>query len=659
MFAKRRAAAALAVAAVAVLAGCGSPPSDAPAPPIAAPAAEAGELTKTDVDAWLDGSLPAGMERMGIAGSAVTVVKDGEVLTSRGYGNADTGTGEGDARAVDPDKTLFRIGSVSKLFTDTAAMQLVQEGKLDLDTDVNEYLDFTVSQEFDRELTLRHLLTHTPGFEEAVDDLLSTGGKSPKLRDVVSIDAPEQIYEPGTVPAYSNYGNALVGYIVEKTSGLPFEEYIEKNIYAPTGMESSSFRQPLPAKLTENMSQGYTVDSQPAQPFEVVKAFPAGSMAATPADMSKFMLAQLGELDADQSVLEPKTLELMQKPALDSDTLGGLAKSPRMTLGFFDESRNGQRIVGHGGDTAYFHSHLQLYPDKRTGIFITMNSSGRSGFDTHDLRQSVLNGFADRYFPPQDDADAQDRKTVPADTAREHAALAEGSYDSSRTFRSTFMSTIDLSGRTQVTAREDGTLVVDPGPISIYPIVYEEVEPWLWQEVGGQRTLSMRVEDGEVTAIGFESAFALLPVEASRDTGLATMVLVFSSLVLIVAMVTLLASGIKRRIRGLPAREPAGRLARVLTRVAVACALIALSGWLVTFTAIMSYADYPGWAIRVVQGFQLLAGLGVIPAVFVVVDTVRRRTWARVAGAVLVLLALAGMTWFANTFLLLAPSITY
>ncbi|MGH8879385.1 MAG: serine hydrolase domain-containing protein [Stackebrandtia sp.] len=650
----------LAIAALAALTACGSPPADAPAPPIASPPSDVGELTKTDVNSWLDGSVPASLERAGIAGAAVTVVKDGEILTSRGYGNADTGTdGDEKVRPVDPAKTMFRIGSVAKLFTDTAAMQLVQDGKLDLDTDVNKYLDFTMPQKFDRKITLRYLMTHTAGFEEAIDDLLSFEGKSPNLRDVVSVDPPEQIYEPGTVPAYSNYSNALIGYIVERASGMPFEKYIEENIYEPAGMSSSSFRQPLPEDMAGNMSNGYTTDSEPARPFEIVKAFPAGSMAATPTDMAKFMLAHLGELDEERSLLDPKTRQLMQEPALGSDTLGGLAKGPRMTLGFFDESRNGQRIIGHGGDTDYFHSHLQLYPDKRTGIFVTMNSVGHNGYDTHELRRSITTGFADRYFPADGGDQGGDRETVPIDTAREHAAMAEGAYDSSRTFRSTFMATVDLASRTRVAARDDGTIVVNPGPASVHPIVYEEVEPWLWQEVGGQRTLAMRAEDGDVTAIGFESAFSMLPVDDSRGTGLALSVLIISTVIMIVTLLTLLAGGIRRRVRKLPARDPAGRVARVATRVAVGCALLAIAGWLVTIVSIMNYADIPPASIRVIQGLQLIGALGVIPAAVAVVDTIRRREWRRAAGAAFPAVALAGVAWFAVTFMLLAPSITY
>src|SRR5690606_17373256 len=205
----------------------------------------------------------------------------------------------------------------------------------------------------------------------------------------------------------------------------------------------------------------------------------------------------------------------------------------------------------------------------------------------------------------------------------------------------------------------DGTIVLDPGPASVRPAVYREVEPWLWQEVGGQRRLSMRVEDGAVTAIGFESAFALLPVAADRQTGPAVTVLTLAVLIMLSTLLTALIAGGHRRRRRRPARDSRGRWARVLTRIAMGANLLALIGWFVVIATIMSYADLPGWAIRVVQGVQLVGVLGLIPAGFVVFHTVRDRAWARTVGAVLVLLAFAGVSWFANTFMLLAPSITY
>ncbi|MFI9527118.1 serine hydrolase domain-containing protein [Micromonospora rosaria] len=649
------------VAASTVGCGAGSSPAVG-APPVGTPAApgDPATLTEQDVVAWLDGLLPAALDQAGIAGATVSVVHDGRILTARGYGHADTGVdGGADASVVpvDPERHLFRVGSVSKVATATAALQLVQSGAVDLDADVQQHLDFTLPRRYDEPVTLRHLLTHTAGFEERVGGLIGGEGTRADLRKALVTEPPEQVFEPGTVPAYSNYGYALVGYLVERVSGLPFDEYLDQNVLTRAGMTSSTFAQPLPGDLRDRMSQGYADSSGPAQPFEIVGVAPAGSLTASATDMARFMLAHLGERVGETPLLDRPTLDLMQRPGLDASTLGALAEGPRMTLGFFDESRNGRRILGHGGDTRFFHSHLQVFPDERAGVFVSLNSSGTAPMASHDLRQAVLNGFADRYFPR---TGAVPAGTVDAQTSAEHAALAAGTYESSRGMRSTFLTTVGLFDRTRVSVRYDNRLLFEPAPHSASPAVFEEVAPWVWREVGGQRVVTMRVVDGAVEAIGFESAFALLPVAPQRSTGLALPVLVASTVVLLLAVLSWPVGAVVRRLRGRAPRDRAGRTARVLSRVAVAGALLALVGWAVAVVSIMGFQDVPAATLRVVQALQLLGVLGVLPAVVRLVDDVRRRVgWPRIVGSTLVLLALAGTGWFAVEFMLLAPSVSY
>ncbi|MEV7988299.1 serine hydrolase domain-containing protein [Micromonospora sp. NPDC085948] len=643
-------------------AGCGTGQS-APAPPVDAPAAPAAAsgaastLTDTDANAWLDGLLPAALDRTGIAGATVAVVDDGKIITTRGYGHADTGNGGTGAVPVDPDRHLFRMGSVSKLATATAVLQLVQSGKLDLDADVETYLDFDLPRHYERAVTLRHLLTHTAGFEERIAGLIGTEGGDVDLRKALVTDPPEQIYEPGTVPAYSNYGNSLAGYIVQRVSGTRFEEYVQRNILDRAGMPSSSFEQPLPAALRDRMSKGYDTSAAPAGPFEIVGTPPAGALSAPATDMARFMLAQLGEPVGFGPLLDKPTRELMQRPALDATSLGTLAAGPRMTLGFFDESRNGHRILGHGGDTTYFHTHLQIYPDDRAGIVVSLNSNGSGALASHDLRQSVVNGFADRYFPARD---GQPTAGVDSATVARHAALAAGTYESSRAIRSNFLTTIGLVGRTTVSVADGGRLLFEPGPLSDSPALYEEVAPWVWREVGGQRTLAMRATDDRVEAISFDSAFALLPVEPARGSALALPVLVGSTVVLLLTVLSWPIGAYVRRRLGRTPRERTGRTARILSRVAVAGTLLAFAGWVLALSSIMSLRDVPGGVLRVVQVLQLVGLLGVLPAAVRLVDDVRRHVgWRRIAGSALLLLALAGAGWFAVEFRLLAPSISY
>ncbi|WP_433308876.1 serine hydrolase domain-containing protein [Micromonospora sp. CA-269861] len=651
---------AIAVVIAVSAAGCGAPQHH-PAPHVDAPAAPAAAsgsaLTDTDVNAWLDGLLPAALDRTGIAGATVAVVNDGKIITTRGYGYADTGTGGNGAVPVDPDRHLFRMGSVSKLVTATAVLQLVQSGKLDLDADVTTYLDFDLPRHYERAVTLRHLLTHTAGFEERIAGLIGTDGGNVNLRRALMTDPPEQIYEPGTVPAYSNYSNALAGYIVERVSGTRFEEYVQRNILDRAGMPSSTFEQPLPAALRDRMSNGYDTSAGPAAPFEIVGTPPPGALSAPATDMARFMLAQLGEPVGFAPLLDQPTRELMQRPALDSTSLGTLADGPRMTLGFFAEDRNGHRILGHGGDTKYFHSHLQIYPDDRAGIFLSLNSNGSGALDSNELRESIVNGFADRYFPARDD-----QPTVGVDpaTTAEHAALAAGTYESSRAVRSNFLTAIGLVGRTTVSVADGDRLLLEPGPLSDSPALYEEVAPWVWREVGGQRTIAMRATDDRVEAISLDPAFTLLPVEAARASTVAVPVLALSTVVLLLAVLSWPVGAIVRRRLGRAPRERAGRTARILSRLAVAGTLLAFAGWVLSIISIMSLQDVPGAALRTIQVLQLVGLLGVVPATVRLVDDVRRHVgWRRIAGSSLILVALAGAGWFAVEFHLLAPSISY
>ena len=629
----------------------GADPTTAPA---TAPA-----LTRTDVDAWLDGFLPAALERTDIPGAAVAVVHDGEVLTTRGYGWADTGTESGEAVPVDPDRTLFRPGSVSKLVTATAVMQLVESGDVDLDTDVAEYVDIDVPRSFDDPITLRHLLTHTAGFEERIRGLIGPEGRPVDLRAALATDPPEQVYRPGTVPAYSNYGNALAGYVVERVSGEPFEQYVREHVLAPAGMTTATFEQPVPADLRDRQALGYGTASGPSTGFEVVGVPPAGALSASAADMARFMLALLGEPATGTPVLDADTLALMQRPALDEDDLGTLAGGPRMGLGFFQEDRNGHRIVGHGGDTNAFHSHLQLYPDERTGVFVSVNGSGAGALDTLELREQLVHGFADRYFPAADDATSDDDATpVDAGTAREHAALLAGAYTDSRAMRSTFLHATELLAVTHITAQDDGRVLVAPGPLTDRPVLYEEVEPWVWQEVGGQRTIAARAEDGRVTAIGYDSAFTLLP--ASPATGVALPALGAAVAVLLVGALAGPVAALVRRVRRRAPRDRAGRTARVLTRVAAASAVLAVAGWAVAITTIMGLVDLPEGGLRALQVLQGVGILGLVPATVRVVGDLRRRAGGRrVAAGVLMLLALGVVAWFAVTYRLIAPSLSY
>src|SRR6516164_7183826 len=301
-------------------------PEEAPVAAATAPAAQ--PLTAADADSWLDGYLPYALKTNDIAGAVVVIVKDGEVLTERGYGYADVAAKE----PVDPKLTLFRPGSVSKLFTWTAVMQLVEQGKIDLDADVNQYLDFRIPPREGKPVTMRNLMQHTAGFEEQAKGVISDNPQAPGFEVLLKAWVPQRVFAPGTTPAYSNYGASLAGYIVQRVSGEPFDTYVEKHIFEPLDMKYSSFRQPLPPELAPLMSRGYRTASGEAQPFEIVGPAPAGALSSPGEDMAHFMIAQLlgGEYHGKR-ILAAATAEMMHNTPL---TL--LPPLNRMELGFFE-----------------------------------------------------------------------------------------------------------------------------------------------------------------------------------------------------------------------------------------------------------------------------------------------------------------------------------
>src|SRR3984893_15926021 len=343
------------------------PPAKVPSAPIPE-TSPAPPLTKQDFEAFLDALIPSQLQTRNIAGAVVSVVKDGQVLFQKGYGYADFEA----KKPVLADQTLFRPGSISKLFTATAVMQLVEQGKLDLDRDVNDYLDFAIPKTYPEPVTLRRLLTHTAGFEETLKNLFVPDARNMRpLRDYLVAAMPARIFPPGKVPSYSNYGLTLAGYIVERVSGEPFEKYIAAHILDPLRMEHSTFAQPLPEALEANMSQGYLAAEQGSRKFEFVTTSPAGALSATATDMSRLMLAFLGDGTLEgATILKPESVRAME--------LRQFELHPDLhAMGFIlmDYSMNRQRIVGHGGDTIYFHSDMMLMPDAHAGLLISYNSA--------------------------------------------------------------------------------------------------------------------------------------------------------------------------------------------------------------------------------------------------------------------------------------------
>jgi CubicO group peptidase (beta-lactamase class C family) len=368
-----------------VLVAAGSPglaqtpgSSNTPEDPIDASSSswEASTLRADDVRAFMDEKIPEQLEVLRVPGAAVSVVADGRQNFAKGYGLADTEN----ERPMVAERTPLHINSVSKLFTATAVMQLVEQGKLDLDTDVNEYLsEFEIRDTYpENPVTLRHLLTHTAGFEDPLIELdRGSGGDSPDLGEYLADSQPERVRPPGQVHSYSDYGFELAGYLVQVRSGVPFERYVEQQIFAPLGMTNTMF-------ATE---RGY--DNQA----------PSVGVVSTASDMSRFMLAHLGNgaVGGDR-ILKESTAKLMQRRQFGQDP-----KLPGLTYPLFEAYIGGERLLGHSGEGPGSHSMLSLLPEQGVGMFVTYNGDGQSEHPVLDgtfgAREDLRNDFVSTFFP--------------------------------------------------------------------------------------------------------------------------------------------------------------------------------------------------------------------------------------------------------------------
>ncbi|WP_306395234.1 serine hydrolase domain-containing protein [Telluria beijingensis] len=613
----------------------------APSAPESAPepAAVAHTLDAADLAAWLDGQVPYSLESGDIAGMAISVVKDGKVLLQKGYGLADV-----EAKVpMDPATTLLRPGSTSKLFTWTAVMQLVQQGRIDLDRNVNDYLDFRIEEAFGKPVTMRHLMNHRAGFEEGLKDLL---GYDPALaqstEQYLKGHPRPMLFAPGAVPGYSNYGVALAGYIVQRVSGMPFETYVERHIFAPLGMRHSTFVQPLPANFPGRLSKGYRTTDAPPSPFEIVITAPAGSVTTTAADMARFMLAHLqqGSLEGYQ-MLDAATTARMHSPSVD-----GLPGFGTMAHGFFRLTHNGRTLLGHGGDTVVYHTDMNLLPDEGVGIYFTYNGLGKDGA-VYGARKELMDGFMRRYFP----AAAGTAPPPALASAVEDAQRIAGRYQSSRRVENGFLRFFYLLQQTVITANPDGTIEVPDGLGGVDTM--RAVGPQLWRAVDGARMVALKEVDGVRTVIDSENPVAVLQQDSFANSApLNVSILLLSFLVLAGTLAAWpLGALLRRADRATSGATPAQRRPRTVQRVAAAVALAYMAAWFMLITPVLStdlavYHSGIDWIVGLLQASGLLA-IGAAAAGLWATwrlwrgDASRlRRSWA-----ILVALALLGVVW--------------
>ncbi|MEM7000167.1 MAG: serine hydrolase domain-containing protein [Pseudomonadota bacterium] len=339
---------------------------------------------------FVDGIVNTSMRNHNIAGVVVVIMADDQLLVSKGYGFADVAN----EVPVDPAKTLFRIGSVSKLFTYIGLMQLYEQGKLDLDADIQQYLpNLDIPATFAEPIRVQDLFTHTAGFDERLVGLFSRDpADAIALQDILARELPARLRPPGEVSAYSNHSLGVAGLIIENLSGLSWADYVRQHILNPLEMTYATAHQPVPEHLLNRNALGYRFRDGTYVPevFEIVPLAPAGSMAASGEAMAKFMQAHLhGGARGDARILAPDTLQTMFEPLYSVH-----ASINSMAHGYIHNQINGRRFISHTGGMATFFTYWGVMPDDDVGIFVSTNTVGGTELIS-DLRRSLV----DYYFP--------------------------------------------------------------------------------------------------------------------------------------------------------------------------------------------------------------------------------------------------------------------
>lgn len=455
-----------------------------------------------------DGMIQGLMQEHNVPGLTLSIVKDGKVIVAKGYGYHDLNN----KRPVDPERSLFRVGSVSKTMTWTAIMQLVEQGRLDLHEDVNTYLkNLKIPHTHGVPLTLNDMLAHRPGFEDGMRGYLFE--RSPE--DVMSLEAtlqkhmPAQVRKPGEAVSYSNYASALAGLIIQDVTGQPFQDYMDENIFKPLGMTHTTFREPLgedhpeqnmAAHLQADIAPGYVTRSgrHVESGYDYIHSFgPAGSVSTTAFDMARYMIAHLqkGELNGHRLLKEKTALQMRKRNFTDRMAATGFAH------GFFNGRFAGYEYFGHGGVVSTFITKMVFIPELQFGVFVSINQSpGRKP------AANIWKNLVTLLFP---------RKTIftdvkpPADFAGRGERFT-GTYLANRRSFTTMEKLASLKDWSSFVLDEEGYLIRSDGTawVEVAPLTFRNAkseEILTFSEDGNGRILHYSIVAGHQSSekIGF------------------------------------------------------------------------------------------------------------------------------------------------------------
>lgn len=599
-----------AATATAPSADAATPEAATPPPPV-----EAAEAESRAFEAFVDGTVGSLLARERYAGLTLSVVRGDRVLLAKGYGLAALDP----QRPVDAERTLFRIGSISKTFTYVAAMQLVAAGRMTLDDPVNERLPPALAvpdDGFDEPIRLRHLLTHTAGFEDTVLGHLFVREASKVLspEEYLVRHRPRRVRAPGTVAVYSNYSVALLGAVIAHVSGQPYIDYIEQQLTGPLGMAHATFREPLPAgdpraldadRVAElAVGTTYVDGAFEARPFEFLgHGSPAGGMSASATAMARWMRMLLagGTLDGVRVLPADTALALREVLFRNADGAPGVAH------GFLTQTLGPHEAFGHGGATLYFHSGMLLVPALDLGVFVSCNSA-----ESRSAVAELVLALVARLAP--------ETRTPPVVQALDPASLARyaGTYRSNRRAYSTVEKAfLGLGNDIEVRAAADGSLRVTGGGETTR---YLPVGPGVFQSDRGPSRMAF-LGDALGVPDRFVSGHAVAVNErvGTLDRGdVLLLALVLAGVVAIARAVRAFRPRPKR-----PAHDPRPGLGAVklLSGVSTLAWLAALGGLAVAFAGMGAEGSdvvftYPSTTLRLALWLTVAAALATTAELF-------------------------------------------
>lgn len=565
------AAAATASAATAQTTATATPSAEIASPVPAV--ANVAPLPVADLEAFVDGVVRDRMARDHIAGVTLAVVQNGQVVLKKGYGVASLTAG----RRVDPDRTLFRIGSISKTFTWIALMNEVEAGRMRLDTPINIYLPEKLQVKDQGKKTpvrLRDLMTHTPGFEDRVLGQLFERDlrRERSLELYLRQERPNRVREPGLTPAYSNYGAGLAGAALANVTGQPFEAVVANQVILPAGLTHTTFREdrpwradlpaPMVPELAANRSDGFRwtpLGLQTEAPEFIGHIAPAGSASSTAADMARYMTLLLngGTIDG-RTVFSPKVSAAFRAPMYRP-----AEGAPGWNAGFQDiPLPGGRRGFGHAGATLWFHANMVLVPELGLGVFLAVNTDTGA-----ELPATLPATIIERFYAP--------RPEVPAPSAITHdqAKAYEGQFLTTRRSYGGLEGFIDrLIGEARVRAAPDGRLALTiDGRTTLWTATDR---PDTFAPIDGSGLLVFQREDGEVTRFFSPAGVAAFErVGFPHQPGLLK---TFALLTALAAIATLI--GVATRDRRESRQTPTQARASLLQTIQAALWLIALVG---------------------------------------------------------------------------------